>query len=100
MSSPPSDLSAVGVVLLVIAAALVVAAFRAWGAISAWPWVVAASTLQALRGLRLIAYAPTVQERAAGALALLVAVGLIALIAHIAKSGWRPFTTKGEGGVV
>jgi hypothetical protein len=64
----------------------VVAAIRAWGALSAWSWVVAALTHQALGGLHAIAHAPTSQERAAGAMTLLVASGLIALIARHAQS--------------
>jgi hypothetical protein len=84
--SPPADLSATGVALLVIQLALVLAAFRAWGVLSAWSWVVAALTYQALGGVHAIVHAPTSQERGAGVVTLLVASALIALIARHARS--------------
>jgi membrane protease YdiL (CAAX protease family) len=88
--SPATDVSATGVALLVIQLALVVAAIRAWGTLSAWSWVVAALAHQALGGLHAIVHAPTLQERAAGATTLLLASGLIALIARHPRSATGP----------
>jgi hypothetical protein len=74
------DLAATVLAIAGIAVASI--ALVAWGAISAWSWIVAALTYQGLQGLRNAVYAPVWQERGAGALALLVAIALIAVIAR------------------
>ncbi len=58
----------------------VVAAMVVWGRRSAWSWLVAALWYQALEGVHEAVYGPEWQARAGGALTVLVAVGLIALI--------------------
>jgi asparagine N-glycosylation enzyme membrane subunit Stt3 len=68
--------------LAVVGFAVVVIAFVRWGAISAWSWIVGALAYQGLQGLRNAVYAPIWQERGAGALALVVASALIAVIAR------------------
>jgi len=62
---------------VVVSIALVVGGTR-----SAWSWIVAALVVQALAGLREAAYGPVWQARVAGALTLLVASALVALIAR------------------
>ena len=94
LQSTSSDVPAWAAPLLVVQVALVVAAFRAWGATSGWSWVVAALAHQALGGLRLAAHAATAQERGAGILAALAAVALIAAIARLARAGRNPIATN------
>jgi hypothetical protein len=74
------DLAATVLAITGIAVASV--ALVAWGAISAWSWLVAALGYQGLLGLRNTVYAPVWQERGAGALAVLVSCALIAVIAR------------------
>jgi uncharacterized membrane protein YoaK (UPF0700 family) len=70
-------------VTLVIGSVVVMSiAIAAWGALSAWSWIVAALAFQALDALRDAAHGPVWQVRGAGALTLLVAIALIALIAR------------------
>ena len=69
-------------ILSVAGFAVAVIALARWGAISAWSWIVAALAYQGLQSLRNAVYAPVWQERGAGALALLVASALIAVIAR------------------
>jgi len=71
--------------VLVALLALVVVGTR-----SAWSWIVAALTLQALAGLREAAYGPVWQARGAGALTVLVTAALIAVIAHKAARSSDP----------
>ena len=74
------DLAATVLTITGIAVASV--ALVAWGAISAWSWIVAALAYQGMAGLRNAVYAPVWQERGAGALAVLVSCALIAVIAR------------------
>jgi hypothetical protein len=70
-------------VTLVIAGVVVVSiALVVGGTRSAWSWIIAALVYQALMGLREAAYAPVWQARGAGALMLLVASALVAVIAR------------------
>jgi len=78
--APPGETDPMRVVLLVLRVAVISFAFYFWGRLSAWSWLVAALVFNALGGLRSAAYAPTGQEHVAGALTLLVACTLVALI--------------------
>jgi hypothetical protein len=80
--APAGESDALKVIALAVGVALIVLAVRAWGTLSAWSWIVAALVFQALGGLRLAAYAPTMQERIAGVLTVIVAGGLVALVAR------------------
>jgi membrane protease YdiL (CAAX protease family) len=66
----------------IASAVVVVMALVIGGARSAWSWIVAALFFQALNGLRETAYGPVWQARGAGALTVLVALALIAVIAQ------------------
>ncbi|MEO8333971.1 MAG: CPBP family glutamic-type intramembrane protease, partial [bacterium] len=66
--APAADSDPVRLVALVGGGAVVAFAVLAWGTSSALSWVVAALAFQGLTGLRLAVYAPTNQERVAGAL--------------------------------
>ncbi len=79
-----------GAVLVIVSLALVSVAVVVWGTVSAWSWIVAALAYQALNALRGAAYGVAWQDRAAGALTILAAAGLIALIAHWAARGTYP----------
>jgi hypothetical protein len=78
--APASETDPMGVALLVVRFLVIVFALYSWGTLSAWSWLVAALVFDALGGLRSAAYAPTGQEHVAGALTLLVACALVALI--------------------
>jgi hypothetical protein len=80
--APAGESDALKVIALAVGVALIVLAVRAWGTLSAWSWIVAALVFQALGGLRLAVYAPTMQERIAGVLTVIVAGGLVALVAR------------------
>jgi hypothetical protein len=80
--APAGESDALKVIALAVGVALIVLAVRAWGTLSAWSWIGAALVFQALGGLRLAAYAPTMQERIAGVLTVIVAGGLVALVAR------------------
>jgi membrane protease YdiL (CAAX protease family) len=80
--APPGESDPARLIGLVVGVALVALAVRAWGTSSALSWVVAALGFQGLSGLRLAVYAPTVSERIAGGLALLIAGILIAVVAR------------------
>jgi hypothetical protein len=83
LSGPSAnDIDPVGVGLVVAGVIVVTIALLVGGARSAWSWLVAALFYQSLIGLRNTAYAPVWQERAGGALAALVAAGLIAIMAQ------------------
>ncbi|HWL39171.1 MAG TPA: hypothetical protein VNO75_02955, partial [Gemmatimonadaceae bacterium] len=80
IGSPELDFLRVG--LIVASVAVVSAAVVAWGALSVWSWLIAGLAIQALNGLRGAAYGVVWQQRVAGVLTVLVAAGLIALIAR------------------
>jgi len=77
-----SDVGPARVTLVIASAAVVVIALVVWGTLSAWSWIVAALAYQGFAGLRNAAYGPVWQDRGAGALTLLVASALVALIAR------------------
>jgi peptidoglycan/LPS O-acetylase OafA/YrhL len=66
--------------LLLVGVALAVVAIRVWGARSAWSWIVAALSYEALSGVRIAVYGPEAKARAAGVLTLIGAAALIVLI--------------------
>ena len=70
------------VLFIASAVAVVSIALVVWGSLAAWSWIVAALAFQGLGGLRNAAYGPVWQDRGAGALTLLVASALVALIAR------------------
>jgi membrane protease YdiL (CAAX protease family) len=77
-----SDVDPARPMLVIAGVAVVVIALVVWGTLSAWSWIVAALAYQGFAGLRNAAYGPVWQDRGAGALTLLVASALVALIAH------------------
>ncbi len=83
--APPGENDPARLATLVVGVALVALAMRAGGTSSALSWIVAALAFQGLNGLRLAVYAPTGAERIAGALALVLAAVLIALVARSAR---------------
>jgi hypothetical protein len=90
-AAPESDVDSIwGVILVVGFVALITLAFVAWGSRSAWSWIVAALASYGLGGLREAAYAPVGQARIAGALAFLVASGLIVVIARRTSQASQP----------
>jgi membrane protease YdiL (CAAX protease family) len=83
--SPPGESDPARLAGLVVGVVLVALGVRAWGTSSALSWIVAALGFQALNGLRLAVYAPTGQERIAGALAFFMSAGLVAIVARSAR---------------
>jgi hypothetical protein len=83
--APAGESDAVKVIALALGVALVVFAVRAWGTLGAWSWIVAALVFHVLSGLRLAAYPPTMQERIAGVLTVVVAGALIIAIASLSR---------------
>ena len=83
-SGPASDVDVdpAGVAMAIVGLAVVSTALVVWGSLSGWSWIVAALAFQGLGGLRNAAYGPVGQTRGAGALAVLVASALVAVIAH------------------
>lgn len=81
-TAPPSSITFAGVALLLLAAALAIAAFRTWGALSAWAWLVAALVNRALGSIHGIVREPTSPEKVSEVVTLIVAIGLIAVIAR------------------
>jgi len=81
-ASQTSDFDPVMVGLGIASLAVVWVALAAWGARSAWSWIVAVLSYFGLAGLRTSVYGFVWQERVAGVLSLLVVAGLIALIAR------------------
>jgi len=83
-SGPASDVDVdpAGVAMAIVGLAVVSTALVVWGSLSAWSWIVAALAFQGLAGLRNAAYGPVWQTRGAGALTVLVAFALVALIAR------------------
>ena len=51
-----------------------------WGGLASWSWIVAAIAYQGFGGLRTVAYGVVWQDRAAGALILVGALAVIALV--------------------
>jgi hypothetical protein len=82
--SAPSSIytDLLGAALVVAGVIVVTIALLVGGARSAWSWLVAAFFYQVLAGIRNAAYSPVWEERGGGALAALVAAGLIALMAQ------------------
>jgi hypothetical protein len=78
--APAGETDPVRVALMALRMLVIGAALYFWGRYSAWSWLVAALVFDALGGLRSAAYAPTGQEQVAGALTLIVASTLVALI--------------------
>lgn len=94
LSGPSAgEVHPVGVGLMGAGVVVVAIALLMGGARSAWSWLVAALFYQSLTGLRNAAYAPVWQERGAGALTVLVASGLIALIALRTRAVPRSLTS-------
>ena len=83
-SGPASDVDVdpAGVAMAIVGLAVVSTALVVWGSLSGWSWIVAALAFQGLGGLRNAAYGPVGQARGAGALAVLVASALVAVIAR------------------
>ena len=81
-SSGSGDISPVRVALGIAGLASLAAALVFWGSLAAWSWIVAALAYQGLGGLRNAAYGAVWQDRAAGALTLVVALSVVALIAR------------------
>ena len=83
-SGPASDVDVdpAGVAMAIVGLAVVSTALVVWGSLSGWSWIVAALAFQGLGGLRNAAYGPVWQARGAGALAVLVALALVAVIAR------------------
>ncbi len=77
---PRGDVDPVGLALVTASLGVAVFAIKVWGARSAWAWIVAALSYEALGGLRGAVYGSEWQARAGGALTVLVAAALIALI--------------------
>jgi hypothetical protein len=90
--TPTDDLDPFGLALLILTFVVTVAAVRAWGGRAAWAWFVAALFYADLEGLRDAVYGPEWQSRVAGALSVVVATMLIALIVRVAavQRGTRP----------
>jgi hypothetical protein len=78
--TPTDDLDPYGLALLILTLVVTAAAIRAWGGRSAWTWFVAGLFYEGLEGLRDTVHGPEWQSRVAGALSVLVATALIALI--------------------
>ena len=77
-----NDIDPVSVTLIIMGVVIVAIALGIGGTRSAWSWVVAALFFQVLLGLREAAYGPVWQARGAGALTVLVASALVAVIAR------------------
>jgi hypothetical protein len=77
-----NDIDPVSVTLVIAGVVVVSIALVVGGTRSAWSWIIAALVYQALMGLREAAYGPVWQARGAGALTLVVASALVALIAR------------------
>jgi hypothetical protein len=85
-----NDIDPVSVTLIIMGVVIVAIALAIGGTRSAWSWVVAALFFQLLLGVREAAYGPVWQARGAGALTVLIASALIALIAsHAARTSNR-----------
>jgi hypothetical protein len=90
-SGAVDDFDLVSVTLVIAGVVAASVALIIVGTRSAWSWIVAALFYQALSGLREAGYGPVWQARTAGALTILVASALIALIARrAARSSQSP----------
>lgn len=78
--APTGEVDPAGLTLTLASVLVMLAAMVVWGALSAWSWVVAALSYPAFGALRDLVYGPEWQTRSAGALTVLVAAALIALI--------------------
>ncbi|HYN80462.1 MAG TPA: CPBP family intramembrane glutamic endopeptidase [Gemmatimonadaceae bacterium] len=87
--APPGEADPVRIILAVVRMGVIALALYFWGTLSAWSWLVAALVFSALGGLRSAVYAPTGQEQVAGALTLLVASVLIAIIVRHTRAEAR-----------
>ena len=85
--APPGDADPLRVIFLVATVAVVSWACYAWAALGAWTWIIGALVFQGLGELRQVLYAPTVQEKWAGMLSVVVIVALVALIARRTRLG-------------
>jgi hypothetical protein len=87
--APTDEVDPGRLALLIASVVLVVVAIRAWGTRAGWSWFVAALTYQGLGGLRDAVYGPEWQARVAGALTVLAAAALIAVIVRgaVRRSG-------------
>jgi len=74
------DADPAGLTVLIASIVITIVAITVWGPLAAWSWIVAALSYQALDGLRDAVYGPEWQARGAGALTVLVAAAVIALI--------------------
>jgi membrane protease YdiL (CAAX protease family) len=93
---PVGDVDPAGLPLLIASFVVTMVAIIGWGARSAWSWIVAALTFQGLDGLHQAVYGPEWQARGAGALSVLVATGLIALIVRRATPAYRERMARAE----
>jgi hypothetical protein len=84
---PAGDVDPARLTLLTASVVVMMVAVVVWGARSAWSWIVAALSYQALDALRDAVYGPESQARGAGALTVLVATALIALISKSPGAG-------------
>jgi membrane protease YdiL (CAAX protease family) len=78
--APAGDVHPWSAALAIVRVAVVAVAIAVWGSLAAWSWLVAALSVRGLTGLRLAVYGAAWQERASGALTLVVAAILIAVI--------------------
>jgi membrane protease YdiL (CAAX protease family) len=78
--TPTGDADPAGLMLPIASIVVMMVAIRVWGALSAWSWIVGALSYQAFGALHDAVYSPEWQARSAGALTVLVATALIALI--------------------
>jgi hypothetical protein len=85
--APPSGSDPARMALLAVEVVGVGFAVYVWGSLAAWTWIVAALANRGLTELRLVAHAPTAQERLAGALALFAMCALIGFIGRRARRG-------------
>ena len=88
--APTDDVDPARLALLIASLVLALFAIRVWGPRSAWSWFVAGLTYQGLGGLRDGVYGPEWQARGAGALTVLAATALIALIVRRAGAYETP----------
>jgi hypothetical protein len=91
--APTGDVDPARLTLLIASVVVTMVAIIVWGARSAWSWIVAALSYQALGGLRDAVYGPESQARGAGAFTILVATALIAFVVTLATSA--PDTERG-----
>jgi hypothetical protein len=81
-TAPATDMDFTRSAALAATVVLMAIALRAWASSAALSWIVAALVLQGLGGLRSAVYSPTWREHVAGVLVLVLAGGLITVIAR------------------